>query len=471
MATYYASPTGAYDAPGTYANPWNVARVDYAAQNTLNPGDTVIFKTGTYTYAGADYGYMIQPKRAGASGNPIVYASEVIHGSIIDGNASGDHYHVTNSQSQPLATHGAHSVFMLWYANYLRFEGLVVRKGLWGGIACNVIPGSNYITIYRCIVHDIGQRYEYKDYYGISGIFCGQQIHDWTLDSNTIYNCGRLNTETTGFLDGGYWMGSTYFPEWSLGHNWYHDHGFYACGLRHYVVNNVFYNCVHGWSISVSPENHANDGPDWRIVNNTFDGTNPTTPGNIGCNNPERMTNMLVSNNIFYQPTTSMIHFIYGYGWASNMIIRNNLATCSSTYSISNVPPTPGPGTIVDNILNVSPSAFFVDAATHDYHLAGTSPAISAAYGPDAPDYDLNQVERPIGEDDSGAYEYEGGFFMATYVKFQDFVEQLCKGVHQLHAAGHTLNVYLTNTTPNVSTHAVKADLAGITEQNGYAAA
>ena len=60
---------------------------------------------------------------------------------------------------------------------------------------------------------------------------------------------------------------------------------------------------------------------------------------------------------------------------------------------------------------------------------------------------------------------------MATYVKFQDFVEQLCKGVHQLHAAGHTVKVYLTNNTPDVANDAVKADLAGITEENGYAAA
>jgi hypothetical protein len=60
---------------------------------------------------------------------------------------------------------------------------------------------------------------------------------------------------------------------------------------------------------------------------------------------------------------------------------------------------------------------------------------------------------------------------MATFVKFQDFVEQLGKGVHQLHAAGHTVMVYLTNNTPNVATHAVKGDLPGITEQNGYTAA
>lgn len=58
-----------------------------------------------------------------------------------------------------------------------------------------------------------------------------------------------------------------------------------------------------------------------------------------------------------------------------------------------------------------------------------------------------------------------------TYNKFQDFNEQLGKGVHQLHAAGHTLMVYLTNNTPNAASHTVKGDLAGITEEHGYAAA
>ena len=60
---------------------------------------------------------------------------------------------------------------------------------------------------------------------------------------------------------------------------------------------------------------------------------------------------------------------------------------------------------------------------------------------------------------------------MADYVKFQDFVEQLGKGVHQLHAAGHEYKVYLTNNPPDVANDAGKGDLAGITEENGYAPA
>lgn len=59
---------------------------------------------------------------------------------------------------------------------------------------------------------------------------------------------------------------------------------------------------------------------------------------------------------------------------------------------------------------------------------------------------------------------------MAAFNKFQQFVEDLCKGVHQLHAAGHTLKVYLSNAAPDAALDAVKADLAEITNENGYAA-
>lgn len=58
---------------------------------------------------------------------------------------------------------------------------------------------------------------------------------------------------------------------------------------------------------------------------------------------------------------------------------------------------------------------------------------------------------------------------MASFVKFQDFVEQLGKAIHDLN--GDTLEVYLTNNAPSVSADAVQGDLLGITEENGYAEA
>lgn len=59
---------------------------------------------------------------------------------------------------------------------------------------------------------------------------------------------------------------------------------------------------------------------------------------------------------------------------------------------------------------------------------------------------------------------------MAAFNKFQNFVEDLAKGVHQLHAAGHTLKVYLTNAAPDAAADAVKADLAEISAGSGYSA-
>lgn len=55
---------------------------------------------------------------------------------------------------------------------------------------------------------------------------------------------------------------------------------------------------------------------------------------------------------------------------------------------------------------------------------------------------------------------------MASAVKFEVFSENLCEKVHNLDS--DTLNVYLSNTAPNVATHATKSDLAEISTGNGY---
>lgn len=57
---------------------------------------------------------------------------------------------------------------------------------------------------------------------------------------------------------------------------------------------------------------------------------------------------------------------------------------------------------------------------------------------------------------------------MATFNKFQQFVEDLAEKVHNL--SDDQLDWYLSNATPSASADAVKADLAEITNQNGYAA-
>ena len=58
---------------------------------------------------------------------------------------------------------------------------------------------------------------------------------------------------------------------------------------------------------------------------------------------------------------------------------------------------------------------------------------------------------------------------MASFNKFEDFIESLGLGEHDLNT--DTLKVYLTNNTPSTSADADKGDLVGITEQYGYAPA
>jgi hypothetical protein len=56
---------------------------------------------------------------------------------------------------------------------------------------------------------------------------------------------------------------------------------------------------------------------------------------------------------------------------------------------------------------------------------------------------------------------------MATYNKFQDFVEQLGLGVHNLNT--DTLKVYLSNEQPLVG-DTIKTDIADIAAEHGYPA-
>lgn len=56
---------------------------------------------------------------------------------------------------------------------------------------------------------------------------------------------------------------------------------------------------------------------------------------------------------------------------------------------------------------------------------------------------------------------------MPAYNKFNDFSEQLVRGVHDFDA--HTFKVYLSNNAPSAS-NTVKTDIAEISAGNGYTA-
>lgn len=55
---------------------------------------------------------------------------------------------------------------------------------------------------------------------------------------------------------------------------------------------------------------------------------------------------------------------------------------------------------------------------------------------------------------------------MASFVKYEVFSENLAEKVHNLDT--DTLKVMLSNTAPNVATHAVRADVSELSGGNGY---
>ena len=59
---------------------------------------------------------------------------------------------------------------------------------------------------------------------------------------------------------------------------------------------------------------------------------------------------------------------------------------------------------------------------------------------------------------------------MAVFNKFETFVGDLGKEIHNLQASNDVVKAYLTNATPSVSADSVKADLAEITAEHGYVA-
>lgn len=58
---------------------------------------------------------------------------------------------------------------------------------------------------------------------------------------------------------------------------------------------------------------------------------------------------------------------------------------------------------------------------------------------------------------------------MASFNKFEQFVEDLGNKVHDLVGTNDTLNIYLSNAAPDAAADAVKTDLAEISTGFGYA--
>ena len=87
---YYLSPTGSDSTgDGSYDNPWFSPAKARKSTGAIAPGDTVVFKDGTYNYTPVLFALGYSADDSGVPGSPIVYRAENIGGAIIKFNCAG----------------------------------------------------------------------------------------------------------------------------------------------------------------------------------------------------------------------------------------------------------------------------------------------------------------------------------------------------------------------------------------------
>jgi uncharacterized protein YjdB len=343
---------------GTSAAPWRT--LQHAADVT-SPGDTVIVNDGVYTGGGN----VVTISRSGTAAGWLVFRAAHLWGAVIDGQ--------NNSSTVGIEING----------NYVRVEGFEVRNTSRYGIdaygGSESAGGNHDVDVVRNHIHDIGHICT-GDVGGIVGV--DAYSDNLVIERNVIHDVGRLGPGEQGCVE----------PN----ANWQnHDHGVYH-GIGNNVVirNNVFYNFTHGWAIQRYNGNGAVT-TGLTIVNNTFAFPNPWRDGHIII--ATGVTNLVIANNIFYQPTTAGV-------WLDTGGLTN--ATVSNNISFGAVASTGSGATLSANLNNTDPQ--FVNVGGLDFRVVAGSPAIGAGLPLSIVSNDISGAARPAtGGYTIGAYEFK----------------------------------------------------------------
>jgi len=332
---------------GTSTAPWRT--IQHAA-DVASAADTVIVNDGLYT-GGSN---VVTIGRSGTASAWLVFRAAHRWGAVIDGRNNGS------------------AVGIEINGSYVRVEGFEVRGTSRYGIdAYNGhdvdVVGNNVHDVGHVCTDDVGGRVGIDAY-----------ARNLTIERNVIHDVGRFGPGEQGCSP-------------STG-NWQnHDHGIYQgseySGQSDNLVvrNNVFYHFTHGWAIQ-RYDGSGTGVNGLTIVNNTFVGANPWRDGQIII--ATGATNVVISNNIFYQPTTAGIWF--DTGGLTNVTVSNNLSFGAAVSTgLSGIASS-------SNLVNVDPR--FVNASGLDFHVQSGSPAIGAGMTLSSVPNDLDGFAR------SGAY-------------------------------------------------------------------
>jgi hypothetical protein len=364
-ADHYVSPSGNDGNDGS--ENWPFRTIAQGVQSA-GPGDNIILLDGTYGNEGhlsdrsGGYQGYATPVKISKSGTPnawITLKAANRGAAILD---CGTTVAILGCDKNIILVAGV---------QYWSFEDLVFTGGAFGGIGTD--GGASNIQVKGCRFENIGI-WNNSSNIGEDGIGFDVAATNWRIEGNVFHDIGRTGGVSKLNL----------------------DHGIYAAGTNVAIVNNIFYNLNKGWSIQI-----ADGATNWLIANNTFAFAS-TGPGQVIL--WRVITNMVVQNNIFYEPVRSAIEeyaaVVNGCTLDHNMVtgassivsglgITTNLAGCGGT-----------------NRFGVSPEFVNAERPPYDFHLRTRSPAIGAGLPLPAVTVDFDGVPRPqTGPISVGAYE------------------------------------------------------------------
>ena len=352
-AVYYVATDGKDSGHGSRTAPF---RTIMRGMQAANAGDTVIVRDGTYGHEGAVTGgdesqnnnSPVVLRRSGRPNAWITLSAERKWGAILDCEMRCDSY------------------IDLFNAAYIVIQGFVITRGFKEGIHSN--DAAHHITIRGNRIEYIANRPSSTGL-GLSGMYTNPACHDFIVDGNVFHDIGRLNPSQL-------------------------DHALYIHGSGFTVVNNIFYNIRHGWSIQTA------EGLNGALIaHNVFAFEN--TPGKSGqIMLWGRQANVTVRNNIFYEAARFAI-----------TRYQASISSCSIDHNLiygvtaSQVMMDASGCSLHDNRIGVDPKFVSTAREPYDFHLQADSPAIGAGAATSV-SVDFDGLTRTSAHPDIGAFAF-----------------------------------------------------------------